>query len=107
MDYSWALENDEKNGHFQYEGRFQKRFSKNSNRPPKTQEWEMEDRSVLTWIIGERQPLFLAVLKFLVEVPFQNGAFRVWHHCFQLTLEKQLLSKLNDGLLKKNHSFLK
>ena len=37
----------------------------------------MEDGSVLTWIIGERQPLFLAVLKFLVEVPFQNGEFRV------------------------------
>ena len=40
-DYSWAFENDEKNGHFKYEGRFQKRFFKNSNRLPKTQEREI------------------------------------------------------------------
>ena len=31
-----------------------------------------ETESVLTWKIGERQPLFLAVLKFVVEVPFQK-----------------------------------
>ena len=31
-----------------------------------------ETESVLTWKIGERQPLFLAVLKFVVEVPFEK-----------------------------------
>ena len=60
-----------------------------------------ETESVLTWIIAERQPPFLAVLKFLIEVPFQNGAFRVRHHCFQPTLEKQWLSNLNNGLQKR------
>ena len=53
----------------------------------------MEDGSFLkqnlflTWQIGERQPLFLAVLKFSVEVPIENGAFRARHRCFQPTLE--------------------
>ena len=60
-----------------------------------------ETESVLTWIIAERQPPLLTVLKFLIEVPFQNGAFRVRHHCFQPTLEKQWLSNLNNGLHKK------
>ena len=46
-----------------------------------------ETESVLTWKIDERQPLFLAVLKFLVEVPFENGAFRVRHYCFHPTLQ--------------------
>ena len=31
-----------------------------------------EKESVLTWKIGVRQPLFLAVLKFVVEVPFEK-----------------------------------
>ena len=46
-----------------------------------------ETESVLTWKTGERQPLFLAVLKFLVEVSFENGAFRVRHYCFHPTLQ--------------------
>ena len=54
---------------------FKSDFSKTQNRLPKTQEREVENGSflkqcVLTRKIGERQPIFFAVLKFIVEVPF-------------------------------------
>ena len=105
-DYSWAIENDEKTDIFSMKADFKSDFSKtqtsSKNLRVENERWIFpETESVLTWIIAERQPPLLAVLKFLIEVPFQNGAFRVRHHCFQPTLEKQWLSNLNNGLHKK------
>ena len=66
-DYSWAFENDEKTDIFSMKADFKSDFSKTQTcfQKPKSGKKNLpETESVLTWKIGERQPLFLAVLKF-------------------------------------------
>ena len=70
-DFFWAFENDEKTDIFSMKANLKSDFSK-------TQTCFQKPKS------GKNDT---SVLKFLVEVPFENGAFRVRHYCFQPTLE--------------------
>ena len=66
-DFFWAFENDEKTDIFSMKADFKSDFSKTQTcfQKPKSGKKNLpETESVLTWKIGERQPLFLAVLKF-------------------------------------------
>ena len=70
-DFFWAFENDEKTDIFSMKANLKSDFSK-------TQTCFQKPKS------GKNDT---SVLKFLVEVPFENGAFRVRHYCFQPKLE--------------------
>ena len=70
-DFFWAFENDEKTDIFSMKANLKSDFSKAQTCFQKPNSGKNDT----------------SVLKFLVEVPFENGAFRVRHYCFQPKLE--------------------
>ena len=66
-----------------------------------------ETESVLTWEIGERQLLFLAVLKFVVEVPFEKWRVSSSTLLFSAQTLITMAVKTKQCPIQENHSFVK